>query len=184
MKKFTGALLAALLMGLGFVALGAPAQAAYPSPGVTVSVSDSNATSGQTITVTACADQSGSFSISLFGQTKTGQGKCFSASFTAPSVPSSTTFPGTITYTGPNGETTTRNFSVTVSPAGQGGGSASGGTTGPTSSGTSGSSGSTSALPNTGGPNMWLLPLGAVALVLGAGGVLAARRREVRADAR
>ena len=151
---------ATLLMVFGF----APAASAYPEGVCDLEVSAQVVNSGETITATShysvvdtsARKQAGDdihWVTTFNGQTRTGTGETFTASFKAPEVDSPTDFKLTSTGTGPAGDCS-RSVNVSVLPNG------------------SASPPGGSHLPNTGGPALWLLIAG---LGLVGGGAVAIR---------
>ena len=153
--------LATLFMLFGF----APAAQAYPEGVCDLEVSAQVVNSGETVSATShysvvdssARKQAGDdvhWVLTFNGDSRTGTGETFTASFTAPDVTKPSSFKLTSTGTGPAG-TCSRSVNVTVlpngsvSPPGGGGG-----------------------LPNTGGPALWLLIAG---LGLVGGGAVAIR---------
>lgn len=171
MKKYFAALAAGLVAMLG-VGVAAPAQAAYPEPTFTLSLSATTVVSGGTFTASVKADTTCTFTIDFNGASKSGAGTSFSNTFTAPTVSKKTVLPLTATcdtavaagrgMASVKTEVFTRSVNVTVLPAASSG---------------SGSTGGGSTMPNTGGPNEWLLIGGLALLAAGAGTVVATRRR-------
>ncbi len=179
-RKLTSAVAAASLAGASVVGMAAPALAQSNTP-VTRGVSDSSITAGETITVNT---GSGSFlpgqniSVSIPGLGITGAVRSDglgNASFTF-KVPAGTA-PGTfqVVFSGPPASGVTNPVSVpftVVASSGSGSGSSSGSGSGTTAR-TSGSS-----LPRTGADQMVPLAITGLALVgVGAGIVVASRRR-------
>jgi LPXTG-motif cell wall-anchored protein len=176
MQKLAAVIAAFALAALGVIA-SATAAEAYPAPGVVIHVNHTTVVSGKVIVINAHANSSCSWSATLFGETKTGEGTHFHAKFTAPTVQHKTSYTLDVTCdTGngqvaghagqalmPVGEVVTRHITITVLPVGSAGAA---------------HASSGSALPNTGGPNAALLGgAGALILVGGATALFAVRRR-------
>lgn len=174
MKKFSTVLaaLAAALLGLALVA---PAAQAYPEDTMQVDVNRDTVRSGQMIVARASADTSCQWTATFNDETETDSGFRMNVRFRAPVVDEPTTFDLVVTCTYTTGSAAgtaivkaadvTRTVPITVLPArGQGAPPAQ-------------EQGTTGGLPQTGGPNAWLLGGGAALLLAGAGAVVVSRRR-------
>ena len=168
-KKVLSLAVAALVGLLTVIGL-APAAQAYPEGVCDLEVSAQVVNSGETVTATShysvvdtsARKQAGDdvhWVLTFNGDSRTGTGETFTASFTAPDVTKPSSFKLTSTGTGPAG-TCSRSVDVTVlpdgsvSPPGGGGG-----------------------LPNTGGPDLWILLLGVVLVGAGTAVTLRTRRK-------
>jgi hypothetical protein len=158
--------LTTLFMVLGF----SPSAFAYPEGVCDLEVSAQVVNSGDTITATchysvvdnSARKQAGEdihWVMTFNGQTRTGTGETFTATFKAPEVDTPTTFKLTSTGTGPAG-TCSRSVNVTVLP-----------------NGTVSPPGGGPHLPDTGGPRLFLL-LAGFALVVGGAVAIRVSRRE------
>ena len=168
MKKlivFGATALAALVMVFGF----APAASAYPEGVCDLEVSAQVVNSGETITATchysvvdsSARKQAGDdvhWVMTFNGETRTGTGETFTATFTAPEVDSPTSFTLTSTGTGPAG-TCSRSVNLTVLPNGS---------TEPPKN----------PLPNTGGPRLVLLIAGLALVGAGAVSIRVSRKEQ------
>lgn len=156
-----------LIAGLGLVAV-APAASAYDSPLFSISIDNQTVVSGGKFTVTTKADVTCSWTQSFLDQSASGSGTSFAHTFIAPTVTQTTKYPvnascGYSSVAGAAGHSlkivdqvwTGQTF-VTVTPAG--------------------TLANTGGLPNTGGPSIWWLVAGLMALLAGAG-LLANSRR-------
>lgn len=169
MKKVLLVATAMFVAVLATVAI-APSASAYPELTCNLTVNAQTVTEGEsfTATATAAAVESDaraaaegddiSWVMTFHGETRTGNGATFSATFTAPDVEDTTDFTLTATATSPAG-TCTRSVDITVLPSGTvveppGGG-----------------------LPNAGGPRLAFLIVGAALVLAGTGAVVTARRR-------
>ena len=165
----------ALLVG------GAQAMA-YPSCVFDASADKKVVRGGAQVTVSSTANVDCAWTIEWNGVTRTGSGKTFSATYTAPQVSKRTVIDAHVTCTYEDTSCTgedardgdaarpalwTKTIPVTVLPRG--------GQGGPTAS-------ASGDLPNTGGPSWYLLAGGLLLLVAGAGAVRASRREPVEVD--
>jgi hypothetical protein len=158
--------LATLLMVFGF----APAASAYPEGVCDLEVSAQVVNGGETITATchysvvdtSARKQAGEdihWVMTFNGETRTGTGETFTASFTAPDVTKPTSFTLTSTGTGPAG-TCSRSVNITVLPNG---------TVEPPTHG---------HMPNTGGPRLILLIAGLGLVVAGGVSIRMSRKEQ------
>ena len=157
------------LVGL-FALVGlAPAAQAYPEGVCDLQVSAQQVNGGDTITATshysvvdtAARKQAGDdvhWVLTFNGETRTGTGETFKASFTAPEVGKRTSLTLTSTGNGPAG-TCSRSVDITVLPTGSQ-------VTPPGGD-----------LPNTGGPDLWILLAGLGLVGVGTAVTLRTRRR-------
>jgi hypothetical protein len=195
LKRFVSFGAVLLLVALGTVTLAPGAQAADQ---FRLAVNRGTVFSGGHLTATVGANVTCDFLVSWNGEDRSGAGRSFATTFTAPrvtritklrleatcfvrrahrSAPPVATAPvratsvdtQTIVVTVP--ESLRRSIMITVLPA-AGGGGALPPNVGPGGGGTGGA-----GLPNTGGPRLLLLLLGAASVLTGAGVVAATRRR-------
>jgi LPXTG-motif cell wall-anchored protein len=165
-KKVLSLVVAALVGLFALVGL-APAAQAYPEGVCDLEVSAQVVNSGESITATctySVVDNSARKSalsdttwvMTFNGETRTGTGETFTQTFTAPSVTEPTTFALKSTGTGDAG-TCSRTVNITVLPDG------------------SVVSPPGDDLPNTGGPNLWILLAGLGLVVAGTAVTLRSR---------
>ena len=150
-KKVLSLAVAALVGLFALVGL-APAAEAYPEGACNLEVSAQVVNSGESITATCTysvvednarksALSDTTWVMTFNGETRTGTGETFTQTFVAPEVTEPTTFPLKSTGTGDAG-TCSRTVNITVLPTGT--------TVLPPGD----------DLPNTGGPNLWILLAG------------------------
>jgi hypothetical protein len=200
MKKLVVVAIATALAGLGLVAA-APGAQAYPDAAVSVSVDHQKVVGGSSVTATASSSVACGWKVSFLGESRTGAGTSFSATFGTPKVRKSERrdLTATCTYVSDSGTSTvTRTVPITIVPrhdavsaptaggSGNGSGSANGAANG-SGSAAAPASGSTSSprstgglLPGTGGPDAAYLLGGLVLLALGTGALVVSRRRASR----
>jgi LPXTG-motif cell wall-anchored protein len=155
-------LAAAAAIACAITLLSSGVAQAYSDCGVTLSLNDSTVVGGKTFTFTADAGSVDcDWTATYAGKTKTGSGTSFSGSFATKTVSKKTTT--TINATCDQGANRVCPVSahVILFPVG----------TAPADEATNG------LLPDTGGSSLWILALGGVLVVGGAGVTYAARRR-------
>jgi LPXTG-motif cell wall-anchored protein len=184
-RRIAGALLGALLV-VGGSTTAALADDYGPAT-IDLSVSPTELTGGETFTGTATSNKDcTSWSVTYDGGTSstnpaTGSGTSISFSFTTNPVSDveNHTVTATCTYddgTGTSDRSTalvpiSRSADITVDPAGD-----VSPPTGPVGPGPDNGGTGTTSLPNTGGPDLWVLAAGLALLLGGAGAVFRARR--------
>ena len=170
MKKLI--VIGATVLSTLFMVFGlAPAASAYPEGVCDLQVSAQVVNGGDTVTGTchysvvdtAARRHAGEdihWVMTFNGQTRTGTGETFTATFKTPEVDSPTTFKLTSTGTGPAG-TCSRSVNITVLP-----------------NGTVSPPGGGPHLPETGGPRLILLLAGFALVIVGAVAIRVSRREQ------
>jgi len=164
-------LAAAAIIAGALTLLSTGAAQAYPDCEVTIEVSDSTVVGGKSFTFTADAGASeGTFEVSYpeadGSTTRTGEGSSISGSFKTEVVSKKTSTEITVAFTA-DSQSCEDSATVTVVPSGAGDGD-----------GDAGAGDGDSALPDTGGSNLYLLIIGGALLLAGGGLTYAARRRQ------
>lgn len=179
MKNFASAFAVALLALLATLGL-APSASAYPDVSIDLTVNRQTLYGGEQFIATGTSDVACTWADEWNGSTHhSGATTLYTTTFTAPDVTQVTKIPlhGTCTYTAPSAlrtggraaaatSTWNRTIVITVLPPASAVATPGG-----------------ADLPNTGGPNFWVLAAGVVLLVTGAGAVFVARRRAENGDA-
>lgn len=172
MKKLVAALVAVVAAALSLAAPTTAVAATYPPIQCDVQVSPAQVRPGQQFTVTVTADQRTTLTATYRNVTKRAENaRRLVAQFTAPRVSTTQTTRVTTTCNGNAGS-----VADVLVVAGDGVGPASGGTDG-VADADADAGDANGILPGTGGTDFWLLVLGVLLVVAGAGAVVARRRR-------